>query len=100
MVDTLGLIGSTLLAVCALPEVTSSVRKGYCGTSWSFLAVWFLGEVATLLYIIFTSRDIFLLANYSVNVILILVLFYYKSKPVKPQPVKTLDFTNLRDFNA
>lgn len=98
MIDSLGAIGAFLLAVCALPELFSSFRRGYCGTSWGFLQIWFWGEVTTFLYIIFTSMDVYLLTNYSLNIILILCLFYYKTKPPKPEPVIVLEnFLILKD---
>jgi len=90
MTSVLGAVGSLLLALCALPEVISSIRKGYCGASNGLLFTWLLGECLTLAYVYLTSKDIFLLLNYGTNVILILVLVFYKTKPVKFQPNKTI----------
>jgi len=100
MINILGALGSFLLAVCAVPEVYSSVKKGYCGTSLGLLSVWGFGEFITLIYICLTSVDMYLIANYTINIVFILILLYYKTKPVKLQPIKTLDFTKLKDFNA
>ena len=80
MMYLVGIIGSFLLAVCAVPEVVSSVKKGYCGASLSFLLTWLFGELFTLVYICQTSADLILIVNYSINTILILILLIFKSK--------------------
>jgi uncharacterized protein with PQ loop repeat len=97
MINLLGLTGSTLLAFCALPEVFSSIRKGYCGSSLGLLIVWFIGEILTFAYVFITNPDVFLLLNYGTNVILILVLLYYKSKPVRPQAIRTISFIGQKE---
>lgn len=91
MTDLLGATGAFLLAFCAFPEVLASIRKGYCGASLGLLLVWLIGEILTFAYVLITNPDIYLLLNYSINGILILVLLYYKSKPVKFEPVKVLN---------
>ena len=42
--ETLGWLGSILLAGCAVPEVIIAYRSKSCGLSWSFLWAWYLGE--------------------------------------------------------
>lgn len=100
MTNLLGLLGSVFLALCGLPELVSSVRKGYCGASAGLLILWQTGEVATFAYVALTSKDPFLLFNYSANILLILALMYYKSKPMRPEKIKELhNFLNLKDSN-
>jgi len=98
MIDLLGFTGATLLALCALPEVFSSIRKGYCGASWGLLLVWLIGEILTFAYVFITNPDVYLLFNYGSNVILILVLVYYKTKPIRPNKIKTLSFVGVREM--
>lgn len=92
MTNILGILGPGLLAICGVFEVIPSIRRGYCGSSLPYLLAWFFGEIFALVYIIITSMDVYLLFNYGANVILITVLFYYKTKTPKPLPVKTLTF--------
>ena len=96
MLEYIGAIGSFLLAFCALPEVISSFRKKYCGTSWGLLLTWGVGECLTFYYVNNTSKDLYLMANYTINLAFILILMYYKTKPMKPEPVKVIDFTRFK----
>ena len=98
MIDLLGFTGATLLALCALPEVISSVRKGYCGASEGLLWVWQLGEVLTFIYVLITNPDVFLLANYGTNIALIFILLYYKYRPAK-KGLPILSFIGVKDIN-
>jgi len=92
MTDLLGILGPGLLAICGVFEVIPSIKRGYCGSSLPYLLAWFFGEVFALVYIIFTSMDNYLLLNYSLNSILIIVLLYYKTKTPKPEPIRTISF--------
>lgn len=92
MVDLLGILGPGLLAICGVFEVVPSIKRGYCGSSLPYLLVWFFGEVFALVYIIYTSVDFYLLVNYSLNIILILILFFYKTKKRKIDPIKTITY--------
>ena len=96
MLEYVGILGSSLLALCAVPEVISSIRKGYCGSSTSFLLTWGVGECLTFYYVNNTSKDLYLMANYTINLVFILILMYYKTKPMKPEPVKIIDFTRFK----
>lgn len=91
MTDLLGFLGPGLLAICGIFEVIPSIKRGYCGSSLPYLLAWFFGEVFALVYIIITSMDVYLLINYSINSILILVLFYYKTKTPRKEPVPVID---------
>lgn len=87
-IETLGWIGSVLFAVCGLPQAVECIKKGNAhGMTWSFLILWFLGEVFTLPYII-NSGQLPLLFNYTLNFCFVVVILYYKIKPRKtPQKI-------------
>lgn len=71
-----------LFALCALPQVIMVYRQKHAhGLSWGFLNMWFWGEVLCFYYV--ASQPILqipLLANYVLNFILLLVIFFYKVK--------------------
>lgn len=81
--NSLGWIGGILLAFCALPEAFSSFRKKRCDLSWGFLSMWGLGEVFILIPVIGDKMAPFLLFNYSLNIVIISVLIYFKTKTLK-----------------
>jgi len=72
MIESLGILGSVLLALCGLPMLLKALKdKHVDGVSLGFLWMWFLGEVFVFVYVYFTSMDYILLANYGLNVIVI-----------------------------
>ena len=82
-IETMGWIGSVLFAVCGLPQAVECIKKGNAhGMTWSFLILWFLGEVFTLPYII-NSGQLPLLFNYTLNFCFVVIILYYKIKPRK-----------------
>jgi uncharacterized protein with PQ loop repeat len=87
-IETMGWIGSVLFAVCGLPQAVECIKKGNAhGMTWSFLILWFLGEVFTLPYII-NSGQLPLLFNYTLNFCFVVIILYYKIKPRKtPQKI-------------
>ena len=74
--DSVGALGGFLLAICAIPELISTIRTGRCRLSWGFLALWGLGEALLLAY---TWGDWRLMLNYGANVALIAVLVGYRT---------------------
>jgi len=81
MIDLLGWIGSICLGLCALPQAYHSWKtKSSAGLSLSFLVLWILGEIATLIYILCTTIQIPLIVNYSVNLICLLIIVKYWKK--------------------
>lgn len=79
--NTLGYIGSLLLAFCALPETLRSYRTKTCSIGWGMLLMWLVGEILTLVYVVWKSSEVSLvplLANYSVNIAMIVIMCYYK----------------------
>lgn len=78
MYELIGYLGSIALACCGAPQAYKSYKdKNSDGISKGFLGLWTSGEVLTLIYII-PKADIPLLINYSLNLIFLSVIIYYK----------------------
>ncbi len=81
--ETIGWIGSILLAFCGLPQAVESYKtKSSEGLTWSFLIMWGVGELFTVIYII-PKWHWPLIFNYTANIIFISIIVYYKIKPKK-----------------
>lgn len=81
--EILGWVGSICFCLCALPQAIYCWRhKTAEGLSWWFLWMWFVGEIATFIYV-FPKGCMPLLVNYVLNFILLLVIMYYKFKDLK-----------------
>ena len=81
--ETIGWLGSILLAFCGLPQAIESYKtKSSAGLTWGFLAMWFIGEILTVIYII-PKWHWPLIFNYTANIIFLSVILYYKIKPKK-----------------
>ena len=79
--EYIGWIGSILLAFCGLPQAIESYRtKNSDGLTWSFLLMWGVGEIMTIIYII-PKWHWPLIFNYTANIIFIGIILYYKIKP-------------------
>ena len=82
MIDIIAWFGSFMLAICAVPQAYKSyVDKHSNGVSWYFLLLWLFGEVFLLVYVI-NKLDIPLIINYLSNIIIVMVILYYKVKGV------------------
>jgi uncharacterized protein with PQ loop repeat len=83
VVEIAGWVGGLLLSWCAVPQVLYCVRQGHAqGVSWAFLGMWGFGEIFTLAYVL-GSRDSLdwpLLMNYSVNIVFISIIAWYRRK--------------------
>jgi uncharacterized protein with PQ loop repeat len=81
--ETLGYIGSIMLAICGLPQALESYKtKSSDGLTWGFIGLWFWGEIFTFVYIL-PKMDLPLLINYSANIIFLSVIIYFKLFPKK-----------------
>lgn len=81
--EYIGWIGGILLAFCGLPQAWESVKSGHSrGLTWSFLIMWGVGEIFTIIYII-PKWHWPLIFNYTANIIFISIIAYYKIKPRK-----------------
>ena len=79
--EKIGLIGSILLATCGIPEAYRSYKNRDCSIGWLMLITWGLGEIFTLGYIVYKLGFLDpLLINYSINILAIGVMIYYKQK--------------------
>jgi uncharacterized protein with PQ loop repeat len=79
--ETLGYIGSIMLAICGLPQAIESFKtKSSEGLTWGFIGLWFWGEIFTFAYIL-PKMDLPLLINYSANIIFLSVIIYFKLFP-------------------
>ena len=71
-------LGSLLLAVCGLPELIRTIQDSKCHVGYGMLTCWLLGEILVAIHVYRTHKDKALLTNYAVNIIILLVLWYYK----------------------
>lgn len=78
--EAFGIIGSILLGCCAAPEAIYSHIKGRNDNSWTFLLMWFIGEICVLIYVI-PKKDFPLIFNYGLNILFISVIIWYKLFP-------------------
>jgi uncharacterized protein with PQ loop repeat len=79
----IGWIGSLMLAFCGLPQAIKSIRdKHSSGLDYTFLTLWTLGEILTLIAI---SKDasnlVYLMFNYGSNLLFLSVIWFYKIFP-------------------
>lgn len=80
MLTFYGWMGSVLFAICAMPQAYQCYKQKHAkGMSWLFLLLWLGGEIFTILYI-WPKKDMPLLANYSLNMLVLLSIIYYKVK--------------------
>ncbi len=83
MLEFIGWLGGILLAICGVPQAYKSWKEGHSdGISWGFIWLWFFGEILVLIYV-FPKLLIPLILNYSLNVIVIMVIIWYKWYPRK-----------------
>lgn len=85
LLNAIGWFGSIMFAICGIPLAYQCYKDGHSkGLSNAFLTMWFLGEVATIIYVI-PKKDVPLLFNYSINLTCLLVVIYYKFFERKPK---------------
>lgn len=89
MVEIIGWVGGILLSVCAIPQAfICFLTKSGRGINIPFLMMWFLGEIATLVYVLHTSKSAPLILNYLVNLLALSVILYYRLNPGHPDERK------------
>jgi len=78
--NTIGWIGTQLLAWCGLPAVIDVVQSGTAvGYSIVFLLMWLSGEILSLIYVLNMKEiPVPILVNYFINIFLISIIVYYK----------------------
>ncbi len=76
--ELIGWMGAALFALCGFPQAIQCFKDGHSrGLNLWFLLSWFGGEVLTVIYV-FPKQDYPLLANYFMNLILVLIMLKYK----------------------
>jgi len=78
--EVVGYIGGILLALCGIPEATMSVIKGRSGVTLGLALMWWLGEIATLAYVVEIASPP-LLINYITNIVCTTIIVRYKIWP-------------------
>lgn len=73
----IGYIGGFLLGISSLPEMWRTIKDKRCHIGWGMLLVWFFGEVFMEIYAIILN-DWALIFNYTANLIVLIVLLWYK----------------------
>lgn len=82
-IETVGLVGSSCLALCAAPETYLAITKGKTDLSYLFLIMWLVGEILLLIYTFIKSKQVRLrplFFNYGTNIIFISIIIYIKAK--------------------
>ena len=80
--EVIGWIGAILFALCGIPQAWKAYKDGHSdGLSWSFLLMWFGGEVLTIAYVLTKSDVAPLLLNYILNLVCLLTMLNYKIFP-------------------
>jgi len=74
-----------MLSLCAVPQTWTCLKTGKAdGLSSGFLWLWFLGEIFTLAFVTAQAEVAWpLVANYSSNIILLLIILKFKYFPSK-----------------
>lgn len=82
--ELVGWVGAILLAGCGVPQALLCFKQGHSrGISSMFLWMWFLGEIFTFSYIIYSKGGWPLIVNYTANTIMVLLILRYKYFPNK-----------------
>lgn len=82
MNDVLGLIGAILLGGCCLPQTIKTLKTNRADDiSWGFLAMWLIGEICMLFYVVNKEIvDKLLITNYVINLFLLVPILIVKWK--------------------
>ncbi len=83
LIETIGWLGSALLAFCGLPETISCFITKKCTVPWALLVPWYLGEILAFIYTLKVFGINPLLYNYMANILFISVMIYYRLKTSK-----------------
>lgn len=81
LLSIIGWLGSICLAICGVPQAWTSYKDKHShGISWAFLLLWAFGEIFALAYV-YDKLDLPLLMNYSVNILILSIILYFKLNP-------------------
>lgn len=79
--------GAFLLSFCSVPELYKAYKTKKCSLTWSFLMMWLVGEIFTLIPILSRDLGLFLVFNYTLNIAIISALCYYKLRGGKNEKI-------------
>ena len=80
--ELIGWVGSTLFALCAVPQAWQSWKDKHSrGFTWAFLLMWFFGEVLTIIYVAQKTDVLPLMVNYFLNIILLGIIIWFRVFP-------------------
>lgn len=79
----LGWLGSLCLAMCGLPAAIQCYKEKHAnGLNYAFLILWTVGEICVLIPVVSMGK-IWLVVNYSTNLLFLLIIWYFKLKSKK-----------------
>lgn len=75
----IGLLGSVLLAACAIPAALDALLTKRCHINKWMLYLWMTGEILCLGYALYISGPMLpLIINYSLNILCLIPMIYYR----------------------
>lgn len=74
MMNKIGWIGSTLLALCAAPEAYRALTSVEYSISILFILMWGIGELLILITLLAEKGKSYLVFNYALNLIFIMII--------------------------
>lgn len=81
--EAVGWLSGILLAACAVPAAFAAWRKGRDEMDGTFLACWTVGEALGLYYVTHLGSWPLIL-NYGMNLMCLMVIYYYRLRPRVP----------------
>lgn len=79
--ELIGWIGSVIFTISSLTQLINNIKTGNSnGLTWSFLLLWLLGEILTLIYVVLLVNYP-LIFTYTCDILILLVIIYYKLFP-------------------
>lgn len=82
MFAILGWVGAVCFSLCAVPQAVKCIKQGHAhGLDHVFLLLWFIGEISMLVYSMTEVFSLPLIANYTFNLICLVVILRYRFWP-------------------
>ena len=94
MLTAIGILANILLGACGVPQAWKAYKTKSAGDiSLGFLLMWGMGDICGFIYAYYAlNANLILLSNYSVNLVIVLIILRYKVKiPEKFYYVKPVD---------